>query len=317
MKQPRKFLRIFAVLVLMLVIFALQTHAADALTRAEFCTLAVKLYEEVKGEQIKERSSFSDTKEVDVEKAAAIGVVTGIGDNTFAPGDGVTREQAAVMIVRLAEALNRPLPKHDATFADAGSISRWAIESVGMVQAAQIMNGIGDNYFSPKDGYSVEHAGFSLYRLYSYVITTEIPADEVPLGRAPGQEAAPSAGRQVSRVLELINIERAKANLKPLAGTDPLNAAAAVRASEISTYFSHYRPDGTLCFTVLKEFDIASYTRGENIAGNYRTPEAVVDAWMNSPNHRKYILSPDYTHIGIGFYTDSSGKFWWALMFIG
>lgn len=121
----------------------------------------------------------------------------------------------------------------------------------------------------------------------------------------------------IEEVLALANSERAKAGVAPLSGTPALNAAAAVRAQEVAKLFSHNRPDGTLCFTVLGEFNITSKARGENIAGNFRTPEKVVDAWMKSPGHRDAIMNPDYTSVGIGVYTDSAGKLSWVMEFIG
>lgn len=53
---------------------------------------------------------------------------------------------------------------------------------------------------------------------------------------------------------------------------------------------------------------------GENLAGKIKTPEKVVDAWMNSPGHRKNIMNPQYSQIGVGYV--SSGNYW-SQFFIG
>jgi hypothetical protein len=134
---------------------ALQnTYSANA-TRAEFATLAVALYEVATGKEITERVTFSDTNDVNVEKAAAIGVLT--------------REQAAVMLARLANAAAKPLPKQAATFGDNGSISSWAVEAVGQVQAAEIMGGVGNNMFSPQGAYTKEQSIITILRLFNFV----------------------------------------------------------------------------------------------------------------------------------------------------
>ncbi len=138
-------------------------------TRAEFCALAVQVYESVTGTEITERKKFDDTNSVDVGKMAALGVVNGVGDNKFAPNEPLTREQAATMLSRLAEVLEKPLPSHPSTFADNDSISTWAIDSVGQVQVAGIMGGVGNNTFSPTGAYTREQSIMTMLRLYRVV----------------------------------------------------------------------------------------------------------------------------------------------------
>lgn len=116
------------------------------------------------------------------------------------------------------------------------------------------------------------------------------------------------------RVLDLVNIERRKAGVKPLALSDELMRAAAVRSQEIIKVFSHTRPDGT-SFSSL----VSRHGRriGENIAGGYQTPEDVVDGWMHSDGHRKNILHPDFTELGVGYaYEENSQyKHYWVQIF--
>jgi len=146
----------------------LQAKYAQNMTRAEFCALAVALYESVKGE-ITERVKFDDTNDIHVEKAAAIEVVNGVGNNRFAPNALLNREQAATMLARLANAVGKPLPKESATFSDNNELSAWAAEAVGQVQAAGIMQGVGSNNFAPKDPYTREQSIITIMRLYDFV----------------------------------------------------------------------------------------------------------------------------------------------------
>jgi hypothetical protein len=145
---------------------SLQSKYTQATTRAEFCALAVTLYEKVTGKEITDRSTFTDTTDVNVEKAAAIDVVTGVGNNRFDPNASLTREQAATMLARLANAIGKPFPMIASTFADTGSVSSWALTAVGQVQAAKIMGGTGSNMFSPKNPYTREQSIVTILRLY-------------------------------------------------------------------------------------------------------------------------------------------------------
>ena len=147
----------------------LQSAYTQATTRAEFAALAVALYEKVKDEEITERKTFDDTTDINVEKAAAIGVVEGVGNNKFNPDAALTREQAAVMLSRLVSLTGRPLLDYMTNFADKSSISTWALLPVGQVQDAGIMSGIGDNTFAPQDPYSREQSIATILRVYDRV----------------------------------------------------------------------------------------------------------------------------------------------------
>ena len=148
---------------------AMQSAYTQATTRAEFCALAVALFETVTDGEITERQTFSDTDDVNVEKMAALGVVYGIGENMFAPNDALTREQAATMLSRLADALEKPLTQQEAAFSDNAQISSWAFDAVGQMQATGIMGGVGDNIFAPKSDYTREQSIMTILRLYDIV----------------------------------------------------------------------------------------------------------------------------------------------------
>jgi len=148
---------------------SLQTKYTQNMTRAEFCALAVALYETVTGTEITERVKFDDSNDINVEKAAAIEVVNGVGNNRFDPNALLNREQAATMLARLASAVSKPLLKQSATFSDNNELSEWAAEAVGQVQAAGIMQGVGSNNFAPKDPYTREQSIITIMRLYDFV----------------------------------------------------------------------------------------------------------------------------------------------------
>ena len=159
---------------------------------------------------------------------------------------------------------------------------------------------------------------------------TQAPTKAVPQTQKPTQ-AATKAPTQVpkpqaatspkaitgfeSEMLELCNQQR-RANGKPdLKLNKTLCANAAVRAEEISRddWFSHQRPDGTMCFTAVT---VDYMTCGENIAYGTRTASATVAAWMDSPGHRANILSDEFTQAGFGCY-ELDGVRYWTQFFIG
>ncbi len=149
---------------------------------------------------------------------------------------------------------------------------------------------------------------------------TEDPA-EAPA--KPEQPAAPAQSESSefntayeAEVLRLINAERAKYGLAALSMDAGATDAAHIRAKEIVKSFSHTRPDGSSCFTAAKEVGLTYRTAGENIAYGYATPQQVVNGWMNSEGHRRNILSPSFTKIGIGCYR-SGGTLYWSQFFIG
>lgn len=115
-------------------------------------------------------------------------------------------------------------------------------------------------------------------------------------------------------VLRLVNEERAKEGLDPLKMDSGLLDAAHIRSKEIKQYFSHTRPDGTICFTAIANSNAYS-PKGENIAMGQGSPKKVMESWMNSDGHRKNILTPEYNCIGVGCYKDSEGVLYWVQMF--
>ena len=138
-----------------------------ATTRAEFCALAVALYETVTGNEITERAEFIDTKDVNVEKMAALKVVEGVGGGMFEPNSPLTREQAATMLSRLAETMGQPFPDKESTFADKGNFESWSAARIGQIQAAGIMDGVGNNTFSPKTDYTREQSITTMLRMFN------------------------------------------------------------------------------------------------------------------------------------------------------
>lgn len=106
------------------------------------------------------------------------------------------------------------------------------------------------------------------------------------------------------QVLELVNQERAKAGLSPMTMDKELLTSAMTRAAEVQVDFSHVRPDGTSFSS------ISDKVWSENIAAGNRTAEETVKQWMDSPGHRANILTPEFTTLGVGCFTQGRVCYW-------
>ena len=121
-----------------------------------------------------------------------------------------------------------------------------------------------------------------------------------------------------SQVIELTNQERAKNGLKPLLADWELSRVARYKSADMrdKNYFQHNSPTYGSPFDMMKSFGINYRSAAENIAAGQRTPQEVVQAWMNSSGHRANILNASYTHIGVGHATGGSYGHYWTQMFI-
>ena len=120
------------------------------------------------------------------------------------------------------------------------------------------------------------------------------------------------------QVVNLVNAERAKAGLKPLKADWELARVARFKSEDMrdNRYFDHNSPIYGTPFQMMKSFGINYRSAGENIAAGQTTAESVMQAWMNSPGHKKNILSPTFTHIGVGYAKGGSYGHYWTQQFM-
>lgn len=130
--------------------------------------------------------------------------------------------------------------------------------------------------------------------------TTTAPPPPVTT-TTPAPEPQPSA-KFAEQVFELVNQIRAEYGLPAYGKLDALTGAAQKRAVEISSFYSHTRPNSQPSYTVIKEYGMSYSFTGENIAAGQLTAQQVVNDWMGSTTgHREAILSPDYRYMGVGY----------------
>lgn len=120
------------------------------------------------------------------------------------------------------------------------------------------------------------------------------------------------------QVVNLVNAERAKSGLKPLVSDWELARVARFKSEDMrdNRYFAHNSPLYGTPFQMMKSFGINYRAAGENIAAGQTTAESVMEAWMKSPGHKKNILSPNFTHIGVGYAKGGSYGHYWTQQFM-
>ncbi len=85
---------------------------------------------------------------------------------------------------------------------------------------------------------------------------------------------------------------------------------AEIRAKELSSYFSHTRPDGRACFTVLTDCSVRYLIAAENIAYGQTTADEVMNSWMKSAENKKKVLNKTYNRLGVASYTQGQTIYW-------
>ena len=122
-----------------------------------------------------------------------------------------------------------------------------------------------------------------------------------------------------AQVVELVNQYRIENGLEPLTVMTDLSDAAFLRSYETAYQFSHMRPNGESCFSVVP-FGTIYYGVAENIAAGQATPEVVMKTWKNSAGHNENMLG-NYNCIGVGCFitkgTNSYGqyRYYWVQIF--
>lgn len=125
----------------------------------------------------------------------------------------------------------------------------------------------------------------------------------------PAADAAPAAQTDTAtEIFNLTNREREKAGLPPLRRNDCLTRSAQSWSERMSSEQRMYHSN---LGTWMRSCSLRSV--GENVAYGARTPEQTVKMWMESPEHRKNILSANFTQLGVG----STGAQNWSTQAFG
>lgn len=108
-----------------------------------------------------------------------------------------------------------------------------------------------------------------------------------------------------AQLIKLLNSTRAKAGLQPLEPSRPLQRVARDHSSDMLTsgFFGHISPERGSLTKRLLATGLQYHHASENLALS-TGPGKAHDSLMNSPSHRRTLLDPWMTHVGMGVAQD-------------
>ena len=147
------------------------------------------------------------------------------------------------------------------------------------------------------------------------------PSPLAPVAVGAEGAAAAGAGAAVisATVVDLTNVERAKAGLAPLRANAQLMRAAQLQAEQMVALgrMAHVLSNGP--YPGPKDRLAAAGYRwsayAENIAYGQSGPEDVTETWIKSPSHRANMLDGTYTELGTGYAVDGRGRPYFVQVF--
>ena len=154
----------------------------------------------------------------------------------------------------------------------------------------------------------------------------------IPLKATLALDGPEEIAREEEDLIGAINTERTSRGLGPLAEDPLLGEAACAHSREMCelNYFNHRSPTPGEATPVDRYVDAlhadgerqpASALVGENIffasvTNDVYNAQYAHQSLMASPAHRKNILEPRFTKVGVGVYRDPQGQFWVTEMFL-
>ncbi|MBU1092300.1 CAP domain-containing protein [Patescibacteria group bacterium] len=107
------------------------------------------------------------------------------------------------------------------------------------------------------------------------------------------------------QLIQLTNQIRTVRGIPVLAQNALLGESAQNKAEDMASkgYFDHADQDGNRMSYWMRSAGYDYLRAGENLAKGFSTPEAVIQAWLNSPTHYMNLVNDNYTEIGVGVAT--------------
>lgn len=162
----------------------------SSICREDFCNIAVRMIESagviLPTENPQRPLGIKDTENINVLKLYKAGVILGKEHHktgiTFAPGDFITREEAATILYRMSKVIGIGLGvvrSEVVYYWDEDKASDWALEAIKYMRNMKVMEGVNGYEFYPKELYTVEQAVVTMVRLYNKYITQNNEDEEV------------------------------------------------------------------------------------------------------------------------------------------
>ena len=146
--------------------------------------------------------------------------------------------------------------------------------------------------------------------------TGSAPIEEETPAEDTGSEPADTVAAYEQEVFDLVNQIREENGLKPFVYNETLAETARAHSQDMidRDFFDHYNPDGKSPFDRMRDNGLSFSMAAENIAAGQRTPEEVVNSWMNSEGHRANILG-SCEELGVGLALGGSYGYYWTQCF--
>ncbi len=148
---------------------SLDSGYQSYITREESCDLLIPFYENtIEFYHIFRASEFNDTKNVNVNKAKRLGIISG-EEKEFLPHKEISREEFCVMVLNMIKAMRHEIElEYSKEFKDHDDISAWARGAVYFLYDNGIVTGRENNIFNPK-GFITREEGMVIFsRLVDY-----------------------------------------------------------------------------------------------------------------------------------------------------
>ena len=137
------------------------------ISRLQFCSVVVRLAEEMTGKTITPAAAntFTDTSSPYVLKAYAAGITSGTSETTFSPDATLNRQQMATFLYRTLRYIEKnsdysytSYTSKLANYTDRGQLESWAVESMAFMNALDLIKGTSDTTLSPNNKCTIEQA---------------------------------------------------------------------------------------------------------------------------------------------------------------
>jgi len=151
----------------------------------------------------------------------------------------------------------------------------------------------------------IRHYGIAI--VLASVIGLQLGYGLITTGDVLGQQT----NITINSLLDQTNKNRVNSNEAPLRLNTKLNQAAYLKAQDMfaDQYWAHNSPDGTEPWKWFGDVGYNYSEAGENLAKNFITTDAVMTAWLNSPEHKANILNSNYMEVGFAVVSgDLEGK---------
>ena len=147
---------------------------------------------------------------------------------------------------------------------------------------------------------------FGLMAIVFVVIGLQLGYNGAKTGNVLGRESDIT----IASLFNQTNVSRVEVGISALKLNDKLNQAAYLKAQDMfaKQYWAHDSPEGTQPWKWFGDVKYNYNEAGENLAKNFTSTNAVMTAWLDSPEHKANILKTDYQDVGFAVVTGELDK---------